>query len=74
MCGLLGPSINIGPAMTAKILRGNSEAVHRSINEALADEELGSLVEKVSCDACYKSVELSLGWKLTTDDIDQFEV
>ena len=36
----LGPSFDIGPAMTAKILKKNGEYVHRSTYRSLTDDEL----------------------------------
>jgi hypothetical protein len=36
----LGPSTNIGPAMTAKILKKTGHVVHRSTFRALTDDEL----------------------------------
>ena len=35
----LGPSIDIGPAMTAKILKANGQVVHRSTYRSLTDQE-----------------------------------
>jgi hypothetical protein len=36
----LGPSIDIGPAMSAKILKANAEVVYRSTYRSLTDKEL----------------------------------
>jgi hypothetical protein len=36
----LGPSTDIGPAMTAKILKGNGQYQHRSTPRGLTEEEL----------------------------------
>ena len=41
----LGPSIDAGPALTAKILKKNGEIVHRSTYRGLAPEELASPTE-----------------------------
>jgi hypothetical protein len=35
----LGPSIDVGPAMTAKILKANGVVIHRSIYRSLTDVE-----------------------------------
>ena len=35
----LGPAINVGPALTAKILKANGEVVYRSTYRALTDAE-----------------------------------
>ena len=41
----LGPSIDIGPAMTAKILKSNGNTTHVSTYRALTDEEISSELE-----------------------------
>ena len=41
----LGPSIDIGPAMTAKILKRNGNTTHVSTYRALTDEEIASDLE-----------------------------
>ena len=35
----LGPAIDVGPALTAKILKANGEVVYRSTYRALTDVE-----------------------------------
>jgi hypothetical protein len=49
----LGPSTNIGPAMTAKILKSNGHYVHRSTLQSLTDNKVASpdeLWERVQWD------------------------
>ena len=41
----LGPSFDIGPAMTAKILKANGQYVHRSTYRALTEDELRDPLE-----------------------------
>ena len=36
----LGPSIDVGPAMTAKILMKNGQVLHRSMYQPLTQDEL----------------------------------
>ena len=36
----LGPSIDVGPAMTAKMLKANGQLLHRMTYRALTDHEL----------------------------------
>eukprot|EP00934_Nitzschia_sp_Nitz4_P008127 Nitzschia sp. Nitz4//scaffold260_size33533//228//6137//NITZ4_007876-RA/size33533-snap-gene-0.41-mRNA-1//-1//CDS//3329544674//8117//frame0 len=43
----LGPSMGIGPAMTAKILKSNGEVVHRSTYRSLTPDEIRSNEEKL---------------------------
>jgi hypothetical protein len=38
----LGPAIDVGPALTAKILKANGEVVYRSTYRALTDVELAN--------------------------------
>ena len=38
----LGPAIDVGPALTAKILKANGEVVYRSTYRALTDKELAN--------------------------------
>ena len=44
----LGPSIDVGPALTAKILKQNGEIVHRSTYRGLTPEELASPTEQTA--------------------------
>ena len=41
----LGPSFDIGPDMTAKILKKNGDYVHRSTYRSLTDDELDDPLE-----------------------------
>ena len=46
----LGPSIDVGPAMTAKILKANGQVVHRSTYRSLTDQEWVDEIEKKARD------------------------
>ena len=45
-----GPNIDVGPALTAKILRNNGQQVHRSTYRALPPDELVNPDEMKACD------------------------
>ena len=40
LCHYLGPSIDVGPAMTTKILMENGQVLHRSTYRLLTPDEL----------------------------------
>jgi len=44
----LGPAINVGPTLTAKILKANGEVVYRSTYRALTDVERANAVHVCS--------------------------
>ena len=44
----LGPSIDVGPALTAKILKQNGEVVHRSTYCGLTPEKIANPVEQAA--------------------------
>ena len=70
----LGPSIDIGPAMTAKILKVNGQVEHHSTYCSLTPEEIASLVLKAEQEAFDSEIEQRLGpaGKTSdfTDDLD----
>ena len=41
----LGPSVDVGPAMTAKMLKANGQILHRTTYRALTDHELNDKEE-----------------------------
>ena len=65
----LGPSIDIGPAMTAKILKANGQVVYRSTYRALTEEEWVSEDEKKERQTFDESVETKLGPKMNWEDL-----
>ena len=64
----LGPSIDIGPAMSAKILKANAEVVHRSTYRSLTEQELVDDNHKKERDAFDARVEERLGTTMTAQD------
>jgi len=64
----LGPSIDIGPAMTAKILKSNGQSVHRSTLRALTQDEIDDADEIKERESFDKSVQQIMGDSMTTED------
>ena len=64
----LGPSIDVGPALTAKILKQNGEVVHRSTYRGLTPEEIVNPVEQATMESFNESIEVKLGPKASVDD------
>lgn len=65
----LGPAIDIGPAMTRKVLKSNGQVVHRSTVRPLTPDEMDSPEEKRERDEFDASVRKALGGSLTWDDL-----
>lgn len=57
----LGPSIDIGPAMTAKILKKNGQVVHRSTYRAVTADEMKDPKMQEEMKAFDANIELKLG-------------
>ena len=55
-----GTSIDVGPALIAKILRKNGQQVHRSTYRELASDELVNPDEIKACDEFYMAIEEKL--------------
>ena len=66
----LGPSIDVGPALTAKILKSNGEVVHRSTYRALNQEEIESAEEQAVRKSFDEQIEARLGPSATVKDFD----
>ena len=56
-----GPSIDVGPALTAKILRNNGQQVHRSTYGSLTPDELVNPDEIKACDEVDTTIDEKLG-------------
>ena len=56
-----GPSIDVGPALTANILRKNGQQVHRSTQRALAPDELANPDKIKACDEFERDIGEKLG-------------
>ena len=65
----LGPSFDIGPAMTAKILKKNGEYVHRSTYRSLTDDELKDPLEIKEREQFDIAIENKLGPSAKPDDL-----
>ena len=66
----LVPSINFGPAMTAKIMKSNVEVVNRLTYRALLPEEMDITEQKSAWEAFYASVAIKCGPGATVEDFD----
>ena len=54
----LGPSIDVGPAMTAKILTENGQVLHRSNILTFNSRQ----VSRQKCIRCLRMLESMIGW------------
>ena len=70
----LGPSIDIGPALTAKILKQNGQVVHRSTYRGLTPEELASPTEQAARTMFDESIGRTLGPETKVDDFEELDV
>ena len=66
----LGPSTDIGPAMTAKILKSNGQYVHRTTLRALTEEETRDLNEMKSRELVDKAIKEKLGPSAKPEDFE----
>lgn len=66
----LGPSRDVGPAMSAKILKANGEVVHRSTFRELTLEERESEVWKKARDLFDASIQAKIGAPATDKDFE----
>jgi hypothetical protein len=64
----LGPSIDVGPVLTAKILKQNGEVVHWSTYRGLTPEEIANPVEQAAMKHFDETIEVKLGPKASIDD------
>ena len=68
-CIILGPSIDVGLAMSAKIIKGNGQVLHRSIHQPLTQEELDRKECKAKCRSFMESLHQKLCSQATMDDL-----
>lgn len=66
----LGPSFDVGPALTAKILKANGQIFHTSTYRGLTQDEVDSPEERSEREAFDKSVAEKLGNSVTDKDLD----
>ena len=64
----LGPSIDIGPAMTAKILKSNGKVVHCSTFRGLTPDELDDPAMKKEQEEFDENIQKILGPETSKDD------
>ncbi len=67
----LGPAINVGPAMTAKILQRNGEVVYRSTYRPLTIEERANSTVQQDMVTFRETAEERLGAKLTRAELEE---
>ncbi len=67
----LGPAIDVGPAMTAKILQHNGKVVYRSTYRPLTIEEEADGQVQLDMLTFREGVEERLGKKLTRDKLEE---
>jgi hypothetical protein len=70
----LGPSVDIGPAMTAKILKANGQVIHTSTYRSLTPDEIAQAEDIKERENFDKSIELKLGVETEAGDIEDDEV
>lgn len=64
----LGPAIDIGPAMTRKILKENGQVVYRSTVRSLTPDEIADTTAKAARDRFTESVNAVLGKSFKYED------
>ena len=69
----LGPSIDVGPALTAKILKDNGQIVPRSTYPGLTPEEIESPLEQAKRKKFDEKVEIALGPKASLEDFQELD-
>ena len=68
----LGPATDMGPAMTARILKQNGRLVHRLTYRHLMPQEIESEEEKKKREDFTKHVNDKVGSPLTSQDLHDF--
>ena len=70
----LGPAIDVGTAMTAKILKANGQVVHRGTYRPLNEDELANEDEKRAREIFDKAVHARLGEAMTEQDLAENDI
>ena len=65
----LGPLIDVGPTMTAKILKSNGNTIHVSACRALTNEEQSSELEEENRKAFTDAIHKRLGPEASINDL-----
>ena len=66
----LGPSIGVGPALCAKLLKGNGQRVYRSSYQHLMEDEVNNPEEVKKRDDFDRQIEIKLGPGTKSLDFD----
>jgi len=69
----LGPSLDVGPAMTAKILRQNGHVIHRSTWRRLTQAEIDDPGERVLRDTYDAEISKRLGSSVTVESLTELD-
>ena len=69
----LGPAIDVGPALTAKVLKSNGQVIYVSTYRALTDDELASPIEAKEREAYDNQIKTKLGNPLTAADLEEYD-
>ena len=70
----LGPSIDVGPALTAKILKMNGTIVYRSTYRGLNDDERNSAIEQAMRDKFDDQIRSKVGPGTSTDSFNGLNI
>jgi hypothetical protein len=70
----LGPSLDVGPAMTAKIIKSNGKVMHLSSYRKLNPEELVDEEETQKRTLFTKLITTRLGAPMTLDDLTALDI
>ena len=70
----LGPSIDIGPAMTAKVLKANGQLLHVSTYRPLSDDEMQDPGEKRKREQYDSMLRTKLGKLLSVADLEELGI
>ena len=65
----LGPAVDIGPAMTSKVLKANGQVIYTSTYHALTDDEMANPEEAKACQAFDTAVATKLGAPMSKNDL-----
>jgi ribosomal protein L31E len=67
----LGPSLDIGPAMTSKVLKENGQLIHLSSIRPLTEDEINDPEQKKLRDAFDRKLSKKLGRSFQPSDLDE---
>jgi hypothetical protein len=70
----LGPSIDTGPAMTAKVLKSNGQLLHLSSYRKLTEEEMANPIELKERDEWDRQLTKKLGGPVTDADLQSIDI